>query len=340
MVKAAKKNVFVLAGDVGGTKTNLGLFVRGKKRPVLKVFETYPSTEAPNLESIVDRFLERHKVAVSSACFGVAGPVKKGRCKTTNLPWDVSAIKLKNRFKWEEACLVNDLTATAYAVPLMTKRELFTLNPVRAPKRETLGLVAPGTGLGMALMVWNDGRHVPVPSEGGHSSFAPNSKDEAALWQYLHARVGHVSAERVLSGPGLFVIYCWLKFTGQAKEPKWLAEKINDGEPSRVISEAALVKGEPICVKALELFVSIFGAAAGNLALTGLARGGVYLGGGIAPKILPKLKGGLFMRAFVNKGRFTGLLSRIPVHVILNDRAALLGAAACALRREQNMTIC
>jgi glucokinase len=337
---ATDKDALVLAGDVGGTKTNLGLFVQGKRRPRLKVFETFPSREAPSLESIVDRFLERRNVAVPTACFGVAGPVRKGRCKTTNLPWVVSAVKLKKRFKWEEVCLINDLTATAYAVPLMTKRELFALNPVRAPKKETLGLVAPGTGLGMALLAWNGRQYVPVPSEGGHSSFAPNSKLEAALWQYLHSRIGHVSAERVLSGPGLFVIYCWLKFTGQEKEPKWLAEEISDVEPARVISEAALIKGEPICVRALELFVSIFGAAAGNLALTGLARGGVYLGGGIAPKILPKLKEGLFMRAFVNKGRFTGLLSRIPVHVILNDRAALLGAASCALSREERMTIC
>jgi glucokinase len=340
LVAATNKEPFFLAGDVGGTKTNLGLFIEGKRRPVLKVFETYPSQEAPNLESIVDRFLERHDVAVSRACFGVAGPVKKGRSKTTNLPWDISALKLKNRFNWEGASLINDLTATAHAVPLMTRRELFTLNPVTAPKREALGLVAPGTGLGMALLVWKDGQYIPVPSEGGHSSFAPNSTLEAALWAYLHTRIGHVSAERVLSGPGLFVIYCWLKFTGKAKEPEWLAKEINDGEPSRVISEAALVKGEPICVKTLELFVSIFGAAAGNLALTGLTRGGVFIGGGIAPKILPKLKDGLFMKAFVSKGRFTELLSRIPVHVILNDRAALLGAAACALRHKENRTIC
>lgn len=329
---ATRGDEFYLAGDVGGTKTIVGLFLKGKRRPLLKVSETYPSKKTRSLETIIERFLDQHPVRISGACFGVAGPVRQGRCRITNLPWEVSARKLKKRFKWDRTCLVNDLTAAAYAVPLLTKRELYTLNSTRAPARETLGLIAPGTGLGMALMVWSDGRYVPVPSEGGHSDFAPNNKVEAELWQYLHVRLGHVSTERALSGPGLFIIYCWLKFTGRGKEPDWLAEALREGDAAKVISEAGLVKGEPICVKALELFVSIFGAAAGNLALTGLTRGGIYLGGGIAPKILPVLKEGLFMKAFTNKGRFDGLVSRIPVHVILNERAALMGAAAWASR--------
>jgi glucokinase len=317
----------VLAGDIGGTKTNLGLFGMGKKRPVPKVIETYPSRQAPNLASIVEEFLGTHNVSIASACFGVAGPVKNGRCKTTNLPWDVSEKKLKNRFGFRQVRLINDLTATAYAVPLLTGRELFSLNRGRKSKRESLGLIAPGTGLGMALLVWRDGNYAPVPSEGGHSDFAPQNQTEIALWQYLHVRVGHVSVERVLSGPGLFIIYCWLKFTGQESEPAWLADKMNKDDPSKVISEAALVEKEPLCVKALDLFVSILGATAGNLALTGLTRGGIYLGGGIAPKVLPKLQENLFMTAFVNKGRFRPLLEDTPVRVILNDKAALLGAA-------------
>jgi glucokinase len=328
---AADKGTFVLAGDIGGTKTSLGLFIRGKRRPVLKVMETYASPEAPDLENILDRFLERRDVSISSACFGVAGPVKNGRCKATNLPWHLSERKLKNRFGWGRVLLVNDLTATAHAIPLLTKRELSLLNRATTLRKENLGLIAPGTGLGMALMIWKDGQYVPVPSEGGHADFAPNNEAEIHLWQYLHQRVGHVSMERVLSGPGLFIIYCWLKYTGQGREPTWLTQKMNHDDPSEVISEAALVKREPLCVKALDLFVSIFGAAAGNLALTGLTRGGIYLGGGIAPRILPGLREGPFMNAFVNKGRFRGLLSQIPVRVILNDRAALLGAAVCAL---------
>ena len=321
----------VLAGDIGGTKTNLGLFHLGKKRPVPKVIRTYASRETSSLLSILEKFLERHPVAIAGACFGVAGPVKNGRCKTTNLPWDVSERKLQNRFGWDRVRLINDLTATAYAIPLLTGRELFSLNQGRRSKGENLGLIAPGTGLGMALMVWKDGSYVPVASEGGHSDFAPQNKTEMALWEYLQVRLGHVSVERVLSGPGLFIVYCWLKFTGQGTEPAWLGERISKSDPSRVISEAALVEKEPLCVKTLDLFASILGATAGNLALTGLTRGGMYLGGGIVPKVLPKLQESFFMKAFVDKGRFRPLLEDTPVRVILNDKAALLGAAYGAL---------
>lgn len=325
----------VLAGDVGGTKTNLGLFRMGKRRPVPKAVETFSSQQAPNVVRLIEKFLERHNVSISAACFGVPGPVRNGGCKTTNLPWNVSEKRLKNRFGWDRVRLINDLTATASAVPLLTGRELFSLNPGKKSRSGNIGLIAPGTGLGMALLIRRDGRYVPVPSEGGHSDFAPQNKAEVALWHYLHVRVGHVSVERVLSGPGLFIVYCWLKFTGQGSEPAWLAEKMNDEDPARVISEAAIEKEEPLCVKALELFVSILGAAAGNLALTGLTRGGIYIGGGIAPKILPKLADDLFMRTFTNKGRFRMLLERIPVRVMLNNKAALLGAAHCAFEMQQ-----
>lgn len=320
----------VLAGDIGGTKTNLGLFLKGKRRPLPKAIETYPSRKALNLEQIIEQFLAKHPVSISSACLGIAGPVENGRCKTTNLPWTVSERKIKNRFGWDKVRLINDLAATAWAVPVLTEREFFALNRQRPARGGNLGLIAPGTGLGMALLVSKDGQYVPVPSEGGHSDFAPQSEAELALWLYLSQRVGHVSVERVLSGPGLFIIYCWLKYTGQGEEPTWLAEKISENDPSRVIAEAALVDEQPLCVKTLDLFVSIFGAAAGNLALTGLTTGGVYLGGGIPPKILPKLKEDIFMKAFTNKGRFRELLRQIPVRVIMNDKAALLGAACCA----------
>ncbi|MBE9582220.1 MAG: glucokinase [Proteobacteria bacterium] len=320
----------VLAGDIGGTKTNLGLFSKGKRRPLLKAIETYPSRKALNLEQIIEQFLAKHPVSISSACLGIAGPVENGLCKTTNLPWTVSERKIKNRFGWDKVRLINDLAATAWAVPVLTKSEFVALNRQRPARGGNLGLIAPGTGLGMALLVSKDGQYIPIPSEGGHSDFAPQSESELALWQYLNQRVGHVSVERVLSGPGLFIIYCWLKYTGQGEEPAWLAEKMNENDPSKVIAEAALVDEQPLCVKTLNLFVSIFGAAAGNLALTGLTTGGVYLGGGIPPKILPKLKEDVFMKAFTNKGRFRGLLGQIPVRVIMNDKAALLGAACCA----------
>jgi glucokinase len=328
-----KDQGLVLAGDVGGTKTNLGLFRSGKRRPVKKTVRTYSSGQAPNLQAIVEQFVADFPEPVTSACFGVAGPVRNGVSRTTNLPWVVSEKKLKKRFGWNRVRVINDLAATAYAVPVLTKRELFPLNPGKRVRQGTIGLVAPGTGLGMALLKWHNGSCVPLPSEGGHADLAPNNDAQAAFWKYLHNRLGHVSVERALSGPGLFIIYCWMKFTGQGSEPEWLAEKLNEGDPARAITEAALKEKDPLCVRAIEFFVSILGATAGNLALTGLTRGGIYLGGGIAPKILTKLQEGLFMRAFVEKGRFKGLVNKIPVHVILNDKAALLGAAHLAMMK-------
>ncbi len=323
----------LLAGDIGGTKTNLGLFRKGKRRPLLKAMETYPSREAPNLEYIVERFLDKRTVAISSGCFGVAGPVISGRCKTTNLPWDVSEVRLKNRFKWSTVRLINDLAATALAVPLLSSREFFSLNKAKARKGQNLALVAPGTGLGQAVLVFRDGGYIPVSSEGGHVDFAPNSEAEVELWRYLHKRFGHVSVERILSGPGLVNVYLWLKDSGRYREPAWLARNMKEMDPARAITEAALEGKHPLCVESLNMFVSILGAVAGNLVLTAMTTGGVYLGGGIPPKILPKLQEAIFMQSFTNKGRFKEFLEQIPVKVILNEQAALLGAAHCALER-------
>ncbi len=326
----SRDKTVVLAGDIGGTKTHLGLFYQGKRRPLLKVMETYASQEAPNLEYIIEGFLKRHEVAIFVACFGIAGPVINGRCKTTNLPWDVSEAQVKRRFKWKDVRLINDLTAMAHAIPFLNSRESLSLNKAKARKGGNLALLAPGTGLGESLLIFQKGRYIPIPSEGGHADFSPNNDQEVRLWQYLHARYGHVSIERVLSGPGLFNIYSWLKDSGQYKEPEWLAGDIREMDPSMIITQAAMNKDQPLCVATLDMFVSILGAVAGNLALTGMTTGGVYLGGGIPLKILPKLGEGIFLKSFTNKGRFKGLLEKIPVRVILNDRAAQLGAASCA----------
>jgi len=323
----------VLAGDIGGTKTNLGLFSRGKRRPVTKVIETYPSREAPHLESIIERFLNKHSASIKSACFGIAGPVISGRSQTTNLPWDVSEVKIKKRFKWSQVGLINDLTATAYAVPLLNSRELLSLNKAKARKEQNLGLVAPGTGLGEAMLIFGEGQYIPVASEGGHADFSPNNEAEVELWRYLSQRFGHVSTERVLSGPGLVNIYSWLRDSKRFSEPAWLVRSMEEIDPARAITEAALTEKHPLCVASLNAFVSILGAVAGNLALTAMTIGGVYLGGGIPPKILPKLEEPIFMKAFTNKGRFKEFLEKIPVRVILNDKAALLGAAHCAFGR-------
>ncbi len=329
-MSVTSNETLVLAGDVGGTKTNLGLFTKGKRRPIPKVLASYPSHQASDLESIVSQFLYNHRVTVTAACFGVAGPVRNGNSQTTNLPWRVSEVRLKRCFKWSQVRLINDLAATAHAITLLSGREIMVLNKTRTARKENVGLVAPGTGLGMALLVWSTDKYITVPSEGGHMDFGPNSEEEAALWHYLYRRFGHVSVERILSGPGLFNIYSWLRDSGRYKEPLWLQAAIEEKDPPKAVAEAALNKKPPIAVAAVNKFTSILGAVAGNIALAGMTMGGIYLGGGIPPKIIPYLQGEIFMKSFVGKGRFKPLLEKIPVRIILNDKAALLGAAHCA----------
>jgi len=331
MRKLPDKHYF-LAGDIGGTKTNLGLFQEGKKRPVVKLMETYPSSSAASLEAIIEQFLAIHPVSINSACFGIAGPVQNGRCKATNLPWVVDETKIKNRFKFKNAILINDLTATALAIPFLNNRELYSVNTARAQKNSNLALIAPGTGLGQALLIWQRQGYIPLTSEGGHGDFAPANKPQVDLWRYLYQIFGHVSIERILSGPGLYNTYSWLINSGRYKEPAWLSKDIRETDPARVITESAINKAQPLCKAALDIFVSVLGAAAGNLALTGMATGGVYLGGGIPPKILPWLKHKTFLKAFTDKGRFKDLMEKIPVKVILNEKAALIGAASCATK--------
>jgi glucokinase len=321
----------VLAGDIGGTKTNLGLFRKGRRRPAAVIVESFPSQEAPGLEKIVEQFLEKHPASVVSACFGIAGPVINGRCKTTNLPWEVSEAGLKKRFKWPRVQLINDLVATAHAVLFLRGRELYNLNGEIGRASENIALIAPGTGLGMALLVFHEGRYISVSSEGGHVGFSPSNEEQVSLWRYLRQRYGRVSVERVLSGPGLTNIYGWLRESRTYQEPAFLKELFKTMDPARVITDNAVSGKDPLCVEALEVFVAILGATAGNLALTSMSAGGVFLGGGIPPKILPFLEKPNFLEAFADKGRFSGLMKKVPVKVILNDRAALLGAATSAL---------
>jgi glucokinase len=326
-----KNPTCVLAGDIGGTKTNLGLFVPGKARPKARVTATYPSGSADSLEVIIAKMLERYPAKIMAACFGIAGPVINGECRTTNLPWVVSEKKLQKRFGWQQVRLINDLCTTATAVPLLSHREVKALNGVRVRKGRNIGLVAPGTGLGLALLVYADDRFRPMASEGGHTSFAPSDESETDLWRYLHARFGHVSTERVLSGRGLVNIYDWLKSGENFAESPGIREAMRASDPARVITENAITGEDGLCREALQRFCRIFGSVAGNLALTGMTTGGMFLGGGIPPKILPALQTGHFMATFHAKGRFEAFMKKIAVRVILNDRAALLGAARCAL---------
>jgi len=332
-MKSGKVEHTILAGDIGGTKTNLGIFRPGKRRPLPIAIESFPSRESSDLATIIERFLKKHPVVVNGACFGIAGPVVQGKSKPTNLPWEISEVSLKRRFGWRHVHLLNDLAATAEAIPLLTRREQFALNPTKAQRNQNLALVAPGTGLGEALLIFQDNKYIHVASEGGHVDFAPQNEVEVRLWRYLQKKFGHVSVERILTGPGLVNVYEWLRGSEGYRESGWLKKRLEEEDPARVITETGLAHEHPLCAETLNVFVSILGATAGNLALTSMTTGGVYLGGGIPPKILPALKGDPFMKAFTSKGRFEGLMKRIPVNVILNDKAALIGAAqSCFVR--------
>jgi glucokinase len=318
----------VLAGDIGGTKTNLALFsVHGEKLRAETV-RTFPSKRYSGLLPVLREFLSGDSHTIESACFGIAGPVVDGTVKTPNLPWVVDSGELSRALKLDPMRLLNDLEASAYGIFTLEEDEFFVLNEGTMRHSGNKALIAAGTGLGQAIL-YDDGRSFrPLASEGGHSDFAPRNDLEIELLRYLIGRFGHVSYERVLSGPGLFNIYCFLKETGKFEEPKWLADRFSaEDDDSAVISKAALANEAEICVKALELFVSMYGAEAGNLALRAKSVRGLYVGGGIAPKILDKLKDGTFMRAFVDKGRYADLLSAIPVQIVLNEQAALRGAA-------------
>jgi glucokinase len=328
-----RKPIRVLAGDIGGTHTRLGIFTAGCERPRMGLKKTFSSKNAEDLGTFVERFLrgaEENDIGI--ACFGIAGPVEGEKSRTTNLPWEVDGRKIRERFGFDHVHILNDVGATIRGVPFLTEEERFTLNRGDENAKGVVGLVAPGTGLGAAFMSWSDGRPVVIPTEAGHGDFAPGNEREIDLWRYLRRRFGHVSIERVASGPGLLHIYNWLRKASAYDPPAWLSARLEAADdPPRVITEAALKEKDPLCSEALNTFVSLLGGVCGNLALTGLTLGGLYLGGGIPPRILPALKQDLFMNSFTRKGRFRELLSRIPVHVILNDTTALLGAAHCAL---------
>ena len=323
----------ILAGDIGGTKTNLGLFEAAGGALTLHAQKSYPSREHVGLEVIVSTFLEGKNVRISAACFGVAGPIVNGLCVTPNLPWVVSAESLARTLNLESVALINDLEATAHGIAALKSDEFFTLNEgvTMAGNR---ALVAAGTGMGVASLFWNGQRHLPSASEGGHVDFAPRNLMENDLLRHMHTKYSRVSIERIVSGPGLFNVYEFLRESGYATESPQVAARFATEDPSSVISKAALAGECPMCVKALDQFVAVYGAFAGNVALVLKAIGGVYIGGGIAPKILEKLKDGTFIGAFMDKGRMSSLVATIPVRVILNDKTALLGAAHVAAENQ------
>jgi glucokinase len=320
----------ILAGDIGGTKTNVAVFA--VKNGVLRrqAMETYASREHRGLEEIIKRFRAAHPQPISRACFGIAGPAKGGRIVTTNLPWVVDSKELASVLGLRRVGLLNDTEATAWGVDALQPEDFVIIHAGHADPEGNAAVIAVGTGLGEAGLEWTGKAHWPFASEGGHSDFAPRNELEIELLRYLTTQFGHVSYERVLSGPGLHNIYRFFREVRKAEEPAWLAEELAQGDPAAVISRVALEGRAAICEQSLDVFVQIFGAETGNLALKMMATAGVYLGGGIAPKIAERLQHSAFVEAFASKGRLRPLLEQVPVQLIINELAALLGAARWA----------
>ena len=324
----------VLAGDVGGTNTRLALFhVRADGALEQVIEQTYPSHDYKSLEDIVTLFLQNHPSKPDFAAIGIAGPIRDGKCVATNLPWIVDSKILISRSGVEKLALLNDLEANAYGIATLAPTDFELIRAGDSASKGNAAVVSAGTGLGEAGMYWDGGDYHPFATEGGHSSFAPEGELQGELFQYLATRFGHVSCERVISGPGLQNVFEFLRDVKHVEVPDWLATELKSGDAAATISNAALAGKSDICSQALDLFVAAYGAEAGNFALNILATGGVYIGGGIAPKIRDKIRSSVFTDGFLNKGRMQKLLETVPIRIILNDQTALRGAARGAWLR-------
>ena len=331
----------ILAGDVGGTKVHLALynFEAGRLIPVRD--HKYPAGDFPSLDDIVHDFLKdpAEKAQIVAACFGCPGPVRDGRLKLTNLPWTLDVRELQRSLGIEHIFLINDLEANGYGIPELAPESLFTLHEGDPQAEGHQGLIAAGTGLGQALLIWDGKHHRPIPSEGGHCDFAARTDREIALLQYLRKTLnGRVSAERVVSGLGIKNVYAYLRDVEKLDEPAWLKHRLATEDPNAVIGTCAEDGSSSICFETMKIFAAAYGAETGNIALKVLATGGMYLGGGIAPKVLKTLKNGQFIAAFLDKGRLSPLLQAIPVRIILDQTCALLGAAAYAEARAAELS--
>ncbi|HUX65007.1 glucokinase [Sulfuricella sp.] len=319
----------LLAGDIGGTKTLLRLSEEGR----VLTERRFESAAYAGLEPIIAEFLRdcpSHSIA--SACFGVAGPVDGGQANITNLPWRIDAAAIAAEFGITQVQLINDFQAVAYGIEALGADDLLTLQAGVPLERGVRAVIGAGTGLGEGFMVWQGDHYEALPSEGSHADFAPADMWQAELLRYLAARFGHVSYERLASGPGLANIFNFLCDSEEGRASQELLAAIREGDPSAAISRFALAGNDRLAAEALDLFIRIYGAEAGNLALKVLARGGVYVAGGIAPQIIEKLKDGRFLKAFADKGRYAELLATIPVHVVLNPNVGLMGAERVAGR--------
>jgi glucokinase len=331
----------LLVGDVGGTKTDLALLADAADPRSLRARRRFRSADYPSLADVAREFIASVAASVTHACFDVAGPVVNGHARLTNLPWQVSADALRTGLGLDGAWVINDLAAVAYALPLLREHELHVLQEGDPMHGGALAVIAAGTGLGEAFAVWDGERYRGFPSEGGHADFAPGTPLQIELLRYLQPRLGHVSQELVCSGIGIPHIYDFLRDSGHAVESPELARRLSQADDrTPLIVENALSSeaADPLCAATLYTFVAVLGAEAGNLALKVLATGGVYVGGGIAPRIISLLEGDRFLAAFRNKGRFAKLLARIPVRIITGADAALVGAASYAMSRMAGAT--
>lgn len=321
----------VIAGDIGGTKTRLAMVEVAGTEVHIECEADYRSRDFATFEALLADFL-RGTQAPEHAAFGIAGPVRGRAVRVTNLPWHIDAAVLQQRFGFRTCTLLNDLEATAYGLPALEEGDLLVLQQGGLGARGNAAVIAAGTGLGEAGLFWDGQQHHPYATEGGHASFSPQNELEMALLRHLQLRYAHVSWERVVSGMGLLDLHDFLRRYRKSDAPQWLLEEMRTGDAAAAISRAALSSSDEVCVESLECFVRLYGAEAGNLALKTMSHGGLYVAGGIAPKILPLFQRDIFMQAFLNKGRMRSLLEAMPVRVILNERVALFGPALCAGR--------
>jgi glucokinase len=326
----------ILAGDIGGTNARLAYFQPQNGHLSLVSERVYPSREHSEFGEIVSQFLDDSGTRPEVACFGIAGPVHNGRVETSNLPWVIEQSRLAKQIHLPATLLINDLEASAWGIGGLAPGDLVALNKVDGPAIGNQAVIAPGTGLGEAGLFWDGTRHHVFACEGGHADFGPQNDLQIELLRFLQKRFGHVSYERVLSGPGLVNVYEFLRDSGFAKPSADLETTMLKSDPAAAISRAALDGSSPLAEKSLELWIAVFGAEASNLALKTMATGGLFLAGGISPKILPKLKEPLFMKTFLDKGRLRPLMEAVPVQVVTNDKAGLLGAARCAAARAKS----
>jgi glucokinase len=322
----------ILVGDIGATRTRLAAFEMEGSRLLCITAKTYASQEHGGLAEILPLFIRGEGIAVHSACFGVAGPVRGGRSKISNLPWTIDSLELAKQLRLPSVGLLNDLEAYAYGIDALESKDFVSLSDGSDDVEGNRAVISARTGLGMAGLYWDGFRHHPFACEGGHADFAPRNELQIELLAYLQKKFGRVSCERILSGPGIRYIYEFLRDTHKAEEPDWLRDQLNAAlDPSPVISKLALEGKAPICDQTLSIFVSILGAETGNCALRYMTTGGIFIGGIIAAKLVAKMKDPVFMQSFLDKGRMESLLKDMPVKVILNDDCGLIGAARYTL---------